>query len=93
MIAFANTKGGYLLFGVDDDKKIVGVESEKETSELVNDTAANHCEPKIDIFIEYKEVDGKEIVIVKVPESKINLTGYRIINQNLILQMQPLQFE
>jgi len=62
MIAFANTKGGYLLF--------VGVESEKETSELVNDTAANHCEPKIDIFIEYKEVDGKEIVIVKVPESK-----------------------
>lgn len=70
MIAFANTKGGYLLFGVDDDKKIVGVESEKETSELVNDTAANHCEPKIDIYIEYKEVDGKEIVIVEVPESK-----------------------
>ncbi|MCK7528022.1 MAG: ATP-binding protein [Ignavibacteriales bacterium] len=29
MIAFANTKGGYVLFGIDDDKKIVGVESEK----------------------------------------------------------------
>ncbi len=48
MIAFANTKGGYILFGVDDDKKIFGVESEKETSELVKDTALNSCEPKID---------------------------------------------
>ena len=26
MMAFANTKGGYILFGVDDDKEIVGVE-------------------------------------------------------------------
>jgi predicted HTH transcriptional regulator len=70
MIAFANTKGGYILFGVDDDKKIVGVESEKETSELVKDTALNYCEPKLDFFLDYKEVDGKEIVIVEVPESK-----------------------
>jgi predicted HTH transcriptional regulator len=69
MIAFANTKGGYILFGVDDDKKIVGVESEKETSELVKDTSINFCEPKIDYAIDYKEIDGKEIVIVEVSES------------------------
>ena len=29
--AFANTIGGYLLIGVDDDGSIVGVESEKST--------------------------------------------------------------
>lgn len=69
MIAFANTNGGYILFGIDDDKKIVGVESEKETSELIKETALNHCEPSLDVFIEYKEVDGKELVIVEVPES------------------------
>jgi len=69
MIAFANTKGGFILFGVDDDKKIVGVESEKETTELVKDAALNYCEPALEIFIEYKELDGKEIVIVEVPES------------------------
>lgn len=70
MLAFANTKGGYLLFGVDDDKKIIGVESEKETTELVKDTALNYCEPPINYIIEYKEVNGKEIVIVDVSESK-----------------------
>lgn len=69
MIAFANTKGGIMLFGVDDDKSIVGVESEKETAELVIDVAKNFCEPSLDVTLDYKEVDGKEIVIASIPES------------------------
>lgn len=69
MIAFANTKGGYLLFGVDDDKKIFGVASEKETSELVKDTALNYCQPPLDYSIQYKEIESKEIVIISIPES------------------------
>jgi predicted HTH transcriptional regulator len=69
MIAFANTKGGYVLFGIDDDKKIVGVESEKETTELVKDAALNYCEPSLEYSIEYREIDSKEIVIVRIPES------------------------
>ena len=69
MIAFANTKGGYILFGIDDDKKTIGVESEKETTELVKDTAINFCEPPLKYSIEYKEIKGKEIVIVLIPES------------------------
>jgi predicted HTH transcriptional regulator len=69
MMAFANTKGGYVLFGVDDDKKIVGVESEKETTELVKDAALNYCEPPLELTIEYREIEGKEIVIVSIPES------------------------
>ncbi|MDT3697624.1 MAG: ATP-binding protein [Ignavibacterium sp.] len=69
MIAFANTKGGFMLFGVDDDKKIVGVDSEKETAELVLTAAKNLCEPAVDVTIDYKEVNGKEIVIVSIPES------------------------
>jgi Predicted transcriptional regulator containing an HTH domain and an uncharacterized domain shared with the mammalian protein Schlafen len=30
MIAFANTKGGYLLFGVDDDKKFLVLKAKKK---------------------------------------------------------------
>lgn len=69
MIAFANTKGGYLLFGIDDDKKVIGVESEKETMELVKDAAQNYCEPPLEFNIEFNEVNGKEVVVVAVPES------------------------
>ncbi len=69
MIAFANTRGGYILFGVDDDKEIVGVESEKSEAELVKDAALNYCEPPIEYDIDFLEVHGKEVVIVAVPES------------------------
>lgn len=69
MIAFANTKGGYVIFGVDDDKKVVGVESEKETAELIKETALNFCEPPLEFDINFLDYDGKEIVIASIPES------------------------
>ncbi len=69
MIAFANTKGGYILFGIDDDKQIIGVDSEKSETELILDTAKNYCEPPLDIFIDYIDMYGKEVVVVEVPES------------------------
>ncbi len=71
MIAFANTKGGVLLIGVDDDKEIVGVESEKQEAELIKDVALNYCVPPLEYEIEYIDVKGKEVVIVEIPESKI----------------------
>lgn len=69
MIAFANTKGGYIIFGVDDDKKVVGVESEKEVAELIKDVARNFCEPPLNYEISFLEFEGKELVIVEIPES------------------------
>ncbi|OGU79470.1 MAG: transcriptional regulator [Ignavibacteria bacterium RIFOXYA2_FULL_35_9] len=69
MIAFANTKGGYLVIGVDDDKEIIGVESEKAEAELIYDAANNFCEPPLNINIDYVEVKGKEVVVVEIFES------------------------
>src|SRR5690606_3483441 len=69
MIAFANTKGGYIIFGVDDDKTIVGVESEKSEAELIKDAAETFCEPPLEYSLSYIEVEGKEIVIAEIPES------------------------
>jgi len=71
IIAFANTKGGLLFFGIDDDGSIYGVESEKEIAELIKETAENYCEPKIDYKIEFLLISGIEIVIVEIPESEI----------------------
>ena len=67
MIAFANTKGGFLIFGVDDDKEVIGVDSEKSESELIIDAVENYCEPPIKYSIDYIEVFGKEVVVVEIP--------------------------
>lgn len=76
LIAFANTKGGFLIIGIDDDKTVIGVQSEKGETELVNETAQRYCEPPVPINIEYIELFGKEIVVVQVFES--NMKPHRL---------------
>ena len=70
MIAFANTKGGYLIFGVDDDRQVVGVDSEKAETEMIKDAAKNFCEPSLNYSIDFIELFGKETVVVSIPESE-----------------------
>jgi predicted HTH transcriptional regulator len=69
MIAFANTKGGYILFGINDDKKVIGVESEKSEAEMIKDAANNYCEPPVVFSINYIMLKGKEVVAATIPES------------------------
>jgi predicted HTH transcriptional regulator len=69
MIAFANTKGGYIIFGVDDNKTVVGVDSEKSESEMIKDAAENYCEPPLNYSIDFIELYGKELVVASIPES------------------------
>ncbi len=69
MIAFANTKGGHLLFGVDDDGSIVGVESEKSELDLIRTAGSVFCIPEIDPTIDIVPVDGKDVIVALVEES------------------------
>ena len=69
-IAFANTNGGIVLFGVEDDGSIYGVESEKEETELIKETAEKYCEPPINYNIDFVPLYDKEVVVVKVVESE-----------------------
>ncbi len=71
LIAFANTRGGILIFGVDDDGSLYGIDSEKSVIYLVNEAASKYCEPPIVIETASIELEGKELLIVDVPESKI----------------------
>lgn len=70
IIAFANTRGGFLFIGVDDNKKIYGIASEKGDNDLIMEVAEKYCEPKIEIFLECVTIDKKDILVVEIPESK-----------------------
>lgn len=84
LIAFANTKGGYILFGVDDDRKISGVESEKGELELINTVAKFYCEPEIEFQYEIICIKQKDVVSVYVPESKQK--PHRLISDDVNLE-------
>jgi predicted HTH transcriptional regulator len=70
MIALANTHGGKILFGIDDDKKVVGVESEKGEIEYIDLAARFYCEPPIHYKIEIMHIFRKDVIVADIPESK-----------------------
>ncbi len=70
IIAFANTRGGYLLFGVDDDGTVVGVRSEKSELEEIEHAARWMIDPPVDIISENVHAGkGLDVVLIRVPES------------------------
>jgi predicted HTH transcriptional regulator len=70
LIAFANTKGGNILFGVDDDGSIVGVESEKSEADLIREAGTVFCDPEIIPEIDIVPFSGKDVIVATVDESR-----------------------
>lgn len=80
MIAFANSKGGKILFGVDDDKTIVGVQSEKGELELIDFAARFFCSPEVDYSYEVISIKRKDVVVVNIEESRQK--PHRLVSDN-----------
>ena len=69
LIAFANTKGGTILFGVDDDGSVIGVESEKSEVDLIHRAGQEFCVPEIEPSIDIVAYDGSDVIVAYVAES------------------------
>jgi ATP-dependent DNA helicase RecG len=79
LVAFANTEGGTVLFGVRESGEIVGVEAGQTGKEqLVNKVTAS-TDPVLYPSVEFVKVNGKTVIIVTVAESenKPHLAGGR----------------
>ncbi|MDX1637431.1 MAG: ATP-binding protein [Balneolaceae bacterium] len=66
--AFANTSGGTLLIGVDDDKALIGVEGYHEEEYLLNKATHEICTPAVDITIEVVHFGQRDLLVIRVPE-------------------------
>lgn len=64
-VAFANSEGGAILFGVDDNANIVGVKEEK-IEETITNILESHCDPPIEPEINRVMINGNSIVIVRI---------------------------
>ena len=70
VVAFANGKGGTIVFGVDDKThKIEGIKKSEvfQKADSIADTIFNSCEPKIRPSINLQEIDKRYIIVVTVP--------------------------
>ncbi|MFQ5709904.1 MAG: RNA-binding domain-containing protein [bacterium] len=64
IVAFANTDGGKIIFGVDDSGKTVGIEDADQLMQFVDNVAFNNCEPPISVVQETVQDDSGQLVVV-----------------------------
>jgi predicted HTH transcriptional regulator len=68
--AFANTSGGHVLIGVDDDRRIVGISSEKEALEVIDDALRFHIDPVPPLDVHVEEYKRRMVLVLSIPESE-----------------------
>lgn len=66
--AFANTLGGSLFFGVDNNGEVVGLDDVQHVSETISLGIRDKMDPLPNVEFIPQEVDGKKILQVKVYE-------------------------
>lgn len=69
--AFANGQGGTLVIGVTSTGKVLGVDIGKDTLESLANSIQQQTDPKVFPSIRVAEVEGKNIVILRIEESPI----------------------
>lgn len=73
VVAFANGKGGRIVFGIDDDtREIVGILEENVFREMdaITNAISDSCEPVIVPDVYPQTIDGKTIIIVEISAGK-----------------------
>ena len=73
IVAFANTQGGTLLIGVDDNGTLAGLKFAEEEQYVLENAISKYCRPKI----KYKS----EIIRLSEKKSIINYTIYESLNK------------
>lgn len=75
--AFANTKGGIILIGVSDKGELKGAQIGKETMNDWANQISQSTEPRIIPEIERSEIEGKNVVIIRIKEFPIKPVSVR----------------
>lgn len=66
LVAFANTAGGRLVVGVDDQRQVVGVAQPLDDEERLCNLIADSIAPRLVPQIELITVQGKTLLVVEV---------------------------
>lgn len=73
VIAFANTTGGYLIFGIEDKtQEIIGIPKDIIFQEMdaITNAISDSCEPVIIPDVYPQTVDGKTVIVVAITAGK-----------------------
>ena len=73
VVAFANGRGGRIIFGIDDDTKaVVGISEEHVFHEMdaITNAISDSCEPVIVPDVYLQTIEGRTVIIVEISAGK-----------------------
>ena len=62
--AFANGRGGSLIFGVADDDTVIGLEDPQYVSEKFSEIVKSKLDPVPEFSLSFEKVDGKTLIVI-----------------------------
>ena len=68
IVCFANSDGGKILAGVDDDGTIIGIKDIDKFMLRIDDIAYHSCQPPVTILQETGVIDDTKITIINIPQ-------------------------
>jgi ATP-dependent DNA helicase RecG len=94
VVAMANTEGGLILLGVEDDGRVTGVQPMHQDITGLKALIANRTSPSIAVsvgIIEYIEQEGKKILAITVPKSHsiVSSTDGLVLRRRLMASGRP----
>jgi len=91
VVALANTDGGTLLLGVEDDGTVTGVHPEHQDPIGLAALVANRTNPAVTIKVDFLEVDGKRILRIRVPKvrSIVSTSEGLLLHRRLLANGKP----
>ena len=90
VVAFANTNGGKLIFGLDERKReIIGIDDDSlfKVMDTISKSISNYCELEVLINIYVRNYKNKYLIIVEIPKGALKpyyIKGNSIQNSTYI---------
>ena len=79
VVAFANGIGGSILFGVDDDRQIIGLDHVQADAEKISNLIKTKVDPLIMFSLKPVTMDNKDILVLEIAAGK--MTPYYYVNE------------
>jgi len=91
VVAMANTEGGVILLGIEDDGSVKGIQSHHQDTMGLKALIANRTSPSVAVSTELIEQDGKKILGITVPKSHsiVSTTDGLVVRRRLMASGRP----
>lgn len=91
IVAMANTEGGLVLLGVEDDGSVTGLQPNHQDSAGVVTLIANRTNPSISVRAQVIDWDNKKILIIRTPKSRsiVSTSEGLLLRRRLMVTGKP----